>query len=119
MIIFPKTILSWKVASGSEITEDSLSIFKYLEPKLDVVVIGLDSDTNPMMPQVQIIRNFLHKAKIGHEILPTEKAAAVFNFLNSDQRYAAAALIPPGNTSAVVTKSFGRSVKRDDEKEKI
>lgn len=37
----------------------------------------------------------IKKYNINLEILPTEKACAVFNFLNSEERSVAAALIPP------------------------
>jgi hypothetical protein len=35
------------------------------------------------------------KCKMNIEILPTPKAIATFNFLSSDKRWVAAALIPP------------------------
>jgi hypothetical protein len=37
----------------------------------------------------------MKQRKINLEILPTERACATFNFLNSEHRCVAAALIPP------------------------
>lgn len=41
------------------------------------------------------IMKLLYKEKICAEVLPTERACATFNFLNSEKRFVAAALIPP------------------------
>lgn len=41
------------------------------------------------------VLNMLRTVKLHVEILPTEKACTTFNFLNSEQRFVAAALIPP------------------------
>ena len=38
---------------------------------------------------------FLRQKKIAFEVLPTEQAAATFNFLNLERRCVAGALIPP------------------------
>ena len=38
---------------------------------------------------------FLRQKRIAFEILPTEQAAATFNFLNLERRCVAGALIPP------------------------
>ena len=38
--IFPKHIFHWNVAKTEEITEESLSLFHLIEPKLDVLIIG-------------------------------------------------------------------------------
>lgn len=38
MAIFPKTIYRWNVASASEINEQSLSLFKLLEPRIGIFI---------------------------------------------------------------------------------
>ncbi|XP_055856104.1 NADH dehydrogenase [ubiquinone] 1 alpha subcomplex assembly factor 3 [Episyrphus balteatus] len=94
MAIFPRSVLSWNISSFEEINEDSLSIFYTLEPKIDVLVIGIgDQKVTPQL-SMKIIQ-FMKKYKINVEILTTEQACATFNFLNAESRMVAAALIPP------------------------
>uniref|UniRef100_T1J857 NADH dehydrogenase [ubiquinone] 1 alpha subcomplex assembly factor 3 n=1 Tax=Strigamia maritima TaxID=126957 RepID=T1J857_STRMM len=90
--IFPKTVLSWNVKSVEDINENSLSLFYMLEPKLDILVVGTGDKQSKM---AEAIKKFLHSKKITFEILPTDQACATYNFLNSEGRYVAAALIPP------------------------
>ena len=64
ILIFPKTIFSWNVEDTKEINENSLSIFKLIQPRLDVLVIGIGDKyqkINPDVPKWLIqnnIRNF-------------------------------------------------------------
>ncbi|KAH9512716.1 NADH dehydrogenase [ubiquinone] 1 alpha subcomplex assembly factor 3 [Bulinus truncatus] len=91
-IVFPRAILSWKVPSADKITPESLSLFSLLEPKLDILLIG-KGDWNAKVDYSVI--KYLKSHKINVEILPTEHACSTFNFLNSERRVVAAALIPP------------------------
>lgn len=95
MVIFPNSVLSWNVGNDADITLDTLSLFLHLEPKPDVLVIGT-GDINIMNSASDSrILELLHKENICAEVLPTERACATFNFLNSEKRFVAAALIPP------------------------
>lgn len=90
--IFPRTVFQWDVNSIHDINEESLSLFWLVEPKVDILIIGvgdrgLELDGN--------VRLFLSKKKITCEALATAEAIATFNFLNNDNRNVAAALIPP------------------------
>ncbi|CAH0556678.1 unnamed protein product [Brassicogethes aeneus] len=94
MVIFPKSVLSWNVNDLEDINEESLSLFKILEPKLDILVVGVGDRAKDF--------NFVHKLlpfskqfKIAFEVMPTEQACSTFNFLNSEGRNVAGALIPP------------------------
>lgn len=90
--LFPKSALQWKVNSSFDITEEALSLFTLLEPKLDVLVIGLgDAGETLDMTVVQQLR----KRRIGVEMHPTPIACTTFNFLNVEDRNVAAAMIPP------------------------
>ncbi|KAK6176755.1 hypothetical protein SNE40_014994 [Patella caerulea] len=91
-IIFPRTVLHWNINTAQEINENSLSLFPLLEPKLDILLLGIGDRGEQYDPN--IIR-FLRSKKINVEILPTEQACATFNFINSERRYVAAALLPP------------------------
>ncbi|XP_013195673.2 NADH dehydrogenase [ubiquinone] 1 alpha subcomplex assembly factor 3 [Amyelois transitella] len=90
--IFPRTVLSWQVRSSYEITEQSLKLFKILEPSIDVLIIGLEC-------QDRAVINSAFKAAralgLNVELLSTEHACSTFNFLNAEGRSVAAACIPP------------------------
>ncbi len=80
--------------SIADINEKSLSLFCVLDPKIDVLVIGTgDQATTPEFSRN--IMAFMQKYKINVEVLRTEQACATFNFLNSEGRIVAAAMIPP------------------------
>lgn len=94
MAIFPRSVLSWNVESHEDITEESLSLFTALEPKIDLLVVGIgDQQTTPAFTRKII--EFMKKYRINVEVLNTEQACATFNFLNAEGRVVAAALIPP------------------------
>lgn len=87
-------MLSWNVGTPDDINESTLSLFCILEPKIDVLVIGVgDADVTPSI--AKRIMSFTRKYKINVEILTTESACATFNFLNAEQRMVAGAFIPP------------------------
>ncbi|XP_020818047.1 NADH dehydrogenase [ubiquinone] 1 alpha subcomplex assembly factor 3 [Drosophila serrata] len=92
--VFPRSVLSWNVNNFEDITEDSLSLFPTLEPKIDVLIIGIGDQAPPPALSKRIIE-FMKKYKINVEVLRTEQACATFNFLNAENRMVACALIPP------------------------
>ncbi|XP_030246634.1 NADH dehydrogenase [ubiquinone] 1 alpha subcomplex assembly factor 3 [Drosophila navojoa] len=92
--VFPRSVLSWNVNSFEDITEESLSLFPTLEPKIDVLIIGI-GDQSPTASLTKRIIKYMKKYNINVEILRTEQACATFNFLNAEGRMAACALIPP------------------------
>ncbi|CAF1011839.1 unnamed protein product [Brachionus calyciflorus] len=105
MIIFPKTIYSWNVADLDEVNEKSLLLFKLLEPKLDILVIGTGDKYSKIDPSVP---KWLIENKINNfEILPTEKAINVFNFLLAENRFVGGAFLP-----SAITREVDLSVKR-------
>lgn len=96
MALFSRTVMSWNVSNYEEINEDSLSLFCLLEPKVDVLVIGIgDQSVTPDFSRK--IMKFMKKFAINVEVLNTEQACATFNFLNSEGRMVAAAMIPPNH----------------------
>lgn len=103
-ILFPRTVLRWNVGSARDITPESLALFSLLEPKLDLLVVGTGDGSVPCdaLPIIQ----FCRKQKINVEILQTEEACATFNFLNSEQRMVAAALIPPEVVSLFTQEDY-------------
>ncbi|KAK4879470.1 hypothetical protein RN001_007616 [Aquatica leii] len=95
MAIFPRTVLSWNVGTVKDITEESLSLFTILEPALEILVIGIGDRFDRHLQRS--LFEFMKKYKMNVEILPTEHACSTFNFLNSEARYVAGAMIPPQN----------------------
>ncbi|XP_051162502.1 NADH dehydrogenase [ubiquinone] 1 alpha subcomplex assembly factor 3 [Leptopilina boulardi] len=95
MIIFPRMFLSWNIATSSDMNEENLCLFNIIEPKLDVLIIGLDKDYPAYAPFLNDIRSWLKKSNINGEILPIKHAISTYNFLTAEGRFIAAALIPP------------------------
>lgn len=94
MAIFPRTVLSWNVGALEEINEASLSLFAVLEPKIDILVLGVgDHKITPDFSRRMI--EYMKKHRINVEVLSTEQACTTFNFLNHEGRVVAGALIPP------------------------
>lgn len=91
---FFRTVLSWNVANVDDINEDSLSLLPLIEPKLDIIVIGTGDPLKDRSFHTRLMP-FAIKNKLNLEILPTCQACTTFNFLNSEGRYVAAAMIPP------------------------
>lgn len=87
-------MLSWNVKSIDDINEETLSLFTVLEPKIDIVVVGV-GDKCKTFNRYKPILEFSRKYKIAFEILPTSSACSTFNFLSSEGRYVAGAFIPP------------------------
>ncbi|VDD74289.1 unnamed protein product [Mesocestoides corti] len=93
MASFPQNAFSWNINSAKDINEDSLSLFRILCPEIEVLVIG-KGGANEQIDHRGVL-DLCWKHKLGAEILPTPIAIGIFNFLNSEGRYVAAALIPP------------------------
>lgn len=66
IVIFPKTIYSWNIEDHKEINEKSLSIFKHLEPKIDILVIGTGDNYSKIDPEIPkwLIRNKINNFEI-------------------------------------------------------
>lgn len=91
-ILFPKQAICWNIQSGKYINEASLSLFTVLEPKPDLLVIGLDDQYD--FAYMKSLRECVHKLGINTEILSVYNACTVFNFVNEESRFVVAALIP-------------------------
>ena len=72
----------WVVDSAEDITEESLSLFTVLDPKLDVLIIGYGSQNtttsrNPV--DARVIMKMRQKG-INVEVLTTENAISTYNY---------------------------------------
>ncbi|EEC06979.1 conserved hypothetical protein [Ixodes scapularis] len=92
MALFPRSVLQWNVGSLENVPEEAFSLFTLLEPKIDVLVIGMGDRHERIDPNLV---KFLRSKRIGLEAHPTVTACTTFNFLNVEDRNVAAALIPP------------------------
>ncbi|XP_062596567.1 uncharacterized protein LOC134258024 [Saccostrea cucullata] len=91
-VFFPREVLHWNVRGIEDINEASLSLFTLIDPKVDILLIGVGTHMERLSPEAL---KYLRVNKINFDVLPTEKACALFNFLNAEQRQVAAAVIPP------------------------
>uniref|UniRef100_A0A8D3CUY1 NADH dehydrogenase [ubiquinone] 1 alpha subcomplex assembly factor 3 n=1 Tax=Scophthalmus maximus TaxID=52904 RepID=A0A8D3CUY1_SCOMX len=81
--LLPPAILQWNVGSYKDITEESVSLFHMLVPRIEILVLGTGSKG------------------IAVEVQDTPNACATFNFLTSERRVTAAGLIPPPVSTAL------------------
>lgn len=99
-------MFAWNVERVEDITEKSLCMFALLDPKIEILVLGTgDKNITPEF-QTRIFR-FMKKYNVNMEVLPTEAACATYNFLCSEGRVCAAALIPP-NTLNVSEDDYAK-----------
>ncbi|KAL7125997.1 hypothetical protein ABFS83_14G154800 [Erythranthe nasuta] len=89
-------LMSWTPKTFSEITVESLSIFKTVRPIPEILIIGCGRDIQPVKPEV---RSFIRSAGMKIEAVDSRNAASTYNILNEEGRIVAAALIPFGATS--------------------
>ncbi|XP_048879171.1 NADH dehydrogenase [ubiquinone] 1 alpha subcomplex assembly factor 3 [Brienomyrus brachyistius] len=90
--VLPPAILQWNVGSYKDISVESLALFYLLEPRIEVLVLGIGGRVERLDRNVL---DFLRKKRIAVEIQDTPNACATFNFLFSERRAVAAGLIPP------------------------
>ncbi|XP_040264612.1 NADH dehydrogenase [ubiquinone] 1 alpha subcomplex assembly factor 3 isoform X2 [Bufo bufo] len=89
--VLPRSILQWNVASHRNISLESLSLFHLLVPKIEILVLGTGDRVERLDPA---IAKFMRQKGVAIEIQDTPNACATYNFLTSERRVTAAALIP-------------------------
>lgn len=93
MLLFPRSLLYWNVATARDINKDSLMLFDILEPKIDLLILGLEDHYEHQF--ILKLKAILKELDIKNEIHPVRQACSIFNFVCNEGRYVAAALIPP------------------------
>ncbi|KAH0953544.1 hypothetical protein HN011_010836 [Eciton burchellii] len=96
-VLFPRYAISWNIETGKDITEEALSLFTVVEPKPDVLIIGLDDRYD--FAYHRNLKELTKKLHITTEILSVHYACTAFNFMNEEGRNVVAALIPPMQSS--------------------
>ncbi|XP_066473490.1 NADH dehydrogenase [ubiquinone] 1 alpha subcomplex assembly factor 3 [Tiliqua scincoides] len=90
--VLPRAILQWNVGTYKDITAESLSLFRLLEPRIEILVLGTGNRVERLDPAVL---KLMRQCGIAVEVQDTPNACATFNFLTSERRMTAAGLIPP------------------------
>ncbi|CAL8402322.1 unnamed protein product [Arctogadus glacialis] len=96
--LLPPAILQWNVGGHEDISEESVSLFHLLEPRIEMLILGTGSRTERINPKVLAL---LKKKGIAVEVQDTANACATFNFMMSEGRLVAAGLIPPSVSKAL------------------
>ncbi|XP_030062143.1 NADH dehydrogenase [ubiquinone] 1 alpha subcomplex assembly factor 3 isoform X2 [Microcaecilia unicolor] len=99
--IIPRTILQWNVGSYKDITQESLSLYYMLEPRIEILVLGTGEKVQRLDPN---LLRFMRQKGIAVEVQDTPNACATFNFLISERRITAAGLIPPTSVGKAIGK---------------
>ncbi|XP_010469226.1 PREDICTED: uncharacterized protein LOC104749325 [Camelina sativa] len=89
-------LMSWSPRNLSEISTDSLSIFKTVRPIPELLIVGCGRYNHTLKPQV---RQFVKSIGMKLETVDSRNAASTYNVLNEEGRIVAAALLPYGVTS--------------------
>ncbi|PON56727.1 hypothetical protein PanWU01x14_179450 [Parasponia andersonii] len=89
-------LMSWAPKKYSEITPDSLSIFKIVRPIPEILILGCGRNIEPVDPE---LRRFIRSTGMKLEALDSRNAVSTYNILNEEGRIVAAALLPYGVSS--------------------
>ncbi|XP_056357776.1 NADH dehydrogenase [ubiquinone] 1 alpha subcomplex assembly factor 3 isoform X2 [Oenanthe melanoleuca] len=93
--VLPRSILQWNVGSHRDISHESLSLFRLLEPQIEILVLGTGDRVERLHPATL---KQMRDCGIAVEVQDTANACATFNFLMNERRLVAAGLIPPRGT---------------------
>ncbi|KAM1140163.1 hypothetical protein ACFX19_040961 [Malus domestica] len=89
-------LMSWAPNKFSQITTDSLSIFRTVRPVPEILIIGCGRYIEPVSPELQ---RFIRSTGMKLEAIDTKNAVSTYNILNEEGRIVAAALLPYGISS--------------------
>ncbi|KAK1307252.1 hypothetical protein QJS10_CPA10g01107 [Acorus calamus] len=89
-------ILSWSPKRFSDITTDSLSVFKFLRPVPEILILGCGRHIQPVDPE---LRKFIRSSGMKLEVLDSRNASSTYNILTEEGRAVGAALLPYGVSS--------------------
>lgn len=96
LLIVDKLLMSWSPKRFSDITPESLSVFRLLRPVPEILLLGCGRYIEPVNPE---LRRFIHSTGMKFEAVDSRNAASTFNILNEEGRLVAAALLPFGVSS--------------------
>ncbi|PKA60067.1 hypothetical protein AXF42_Ash009751 [Apostasia shenzhenica] len=96
LLVVENKIMSWAPKRFSEISAESLSIFKILKPIPEILILGCGKYIEPINPELRL---FIRSTDMKLEAVDSRNAASTYNILNEEGRMVAAALLPCGVTS--------------------
>ena len=99
VLLLPHSFFIWNAKEFKDITIESLSLFTFVFPTLEILFIGCGENQPKQLP-LELIRHFRAKG-IVVEATNTANAASSFNVLNAEGRHVAAALLTLEPTMAV------------------
>ncbi|CAL4915682.1 unnamed protein product [Urochloa decumbens] len=95
LLIVENKIMSWAPKTFSEITAESLSIFKVVHPIPEILILGCGRNIQLVSPE---LRKFIRSTGMKLEAVDSRNAASTYNILNEEGRPVAAAVLPYGVT---------------------
>ncbi|KAK4795206.1 hypothetical protein SAY86_013200 [Trapa natans] len=96
LLCYGNFLMSWTPKKFSDITSDSLSIFRTMRPVPEILILGCGRHIEPVDPE---LRHFICSTGMKLEVLDSRNAASTYNILNEEGRMVAAALLPYGVSS--------------------
>nr|XP_031829868.1 NADH dehydrogenase [ubiquinone] 1 alpha subcomplex assembly factor 3 [Nomia melanderi] len=93
LAIFPRSAFCWNIPSGEHINEKTLSLFFTIEPKLDLLILGLERKYEHK--EIMELKKMLAREGMNTEICSVEQACGLYNLICDEGRFVAAGLIPP------------------------
>ncbi|KAG0550150.1 hypothetical protein BDA96_01G314500 [Sorghum bicolor] len=95
LLIVENKIMTWAPKTFSEITAESLSIFKVVHPIPEILILGCGRHIQLVSPE---LRKFIRSTGMKLEAVDSRNAASTYNILNEEGRPVAAAVLPFGVT---------------------
>ncbi|CAD6212116.1 unnamed protein product [Miscanthus lutarioriparius] len=95
LLIVENKIMTWAPKTFSEITAESLSIFKVVHPIPEILILGCGRHIQLVSPE---LRKFIRSTGMKLEAVDSRNAASTYNILNEEGRPVAAAVLPYGVT---------------------
>lgn len=93
VLLLPRNFLIWNTVSFEDIDVKSLSLFTFLYPTLEILIIGCGKSPKTRLPRE--VRDFFQLRGIVIEQMDSVNAAQTFNVLISEGRNVGAAILPP------------------------
>jgi uncharacterized protein len=92
VLLFPRNFLIWNTNTFEEIDVNSLSLFSYLYPTLELLIIGCGPSSKTRLPQE--VREHFQMRGIVIDQMDSMNAVQTFNILVSEGRNVGAAVLP-------------------------
>ncbi|TMW56812.1 hypothetical protein Poli38472_006822 [Pythium oligandrum] len=92
VVLFPEIAMLWKPKRFEEITKESLELFTFANPPVEILVLGCGARLSRQLDPE--LAEFLKVNGIVVEYSDSANACSTFNILNAEDRKVAAAILP-------------------------